>query len=181
VANIITAGRSGFIRRSGVRRRETLWIGGTIFNNTLSSSGAALLISSLNAAALALRPFTIVRTRGQLALRSDQLAANEQQFGAYAKVVVSDQASAIGVTAVPQPITSSESDLFFLYQVAFSNFAFGTAVGFSNVAQQYELDSKAMRKVEEGQDIVTVIQLSSAAGSDGAIMTSFTRILVKLH
>jgi len=38
-----------------------------------------------------------------------------------------------------------------------------------------------MRKVEEGQDIVTVIQLSSAAGSDGAIMTSFTRILVKLH
>ena len=53
--------------------------------------------------ALALRPFTILRTRMLIGLKSDQGAATEQQIVSYGKIVVSDDAAAVGLTAFPNP------------------------------------------------------------------------------
>ena len=64
----------------------------------------------LNAAALALRPFTVVRTRANLIIRSDQQAASELFEVAYGETVVSEQASAAGVVSVPTPVTEDASD-----------------------------------------------------------------------
>ncbi len=182
MANIRASRKSGFILRNGVRRRETAWIGGTGFTQALAATTTVALVTSLNAAALANRPFTIVRTRGVIQVRSDQSAASETYGASYGEVVVSDQASAIGVTAVPTPTADSGSDLWFVYEFVIGRFIFSTAAAFTDVGFERVVDSRAMRKVEEGQDLVTVVEGPGAGvGATGSTISGFTRTLVKLH
>ena len=159
-------------------KRETMWFAGPDETTaTTVIAGAADLQSSLNAAALALRPFTIIRTVGMLLVQSDQIAANELVSGAYGLAVVSDQASTVGLTAVPTPITEEGSDLWFLYQFGFWSWRFN-----SSGAQGpgvFQFDSRAMRKVEDGQDIVSVFE--NGDGSFGIQYLARFRMLVKLH
>ncbi len=147
---------------------------------TTVAAGTPVLLTSLNAAALALRPFTIVRTYVDLFFSSDQEAADEVQVGAYGQIVVSDQAQAAGVASVPTPITEMGSD-WFAYQLMTNQFRFGTAVGFqSQAGSHYAIDSKAMRKVVVGQDVISCVELVSGT-SNGADLISICRMLVKLH
>ena len=142
------------------------------------TAGGGTLIFSLNAAALALRPFTIVRSRFKYMVVSDQAAAIEKQIGALGMAVVSDQAVAVGVTAVPTPITDLGSDLWFLNEIFMadeSNLTDRTKGG--TVAA---IDSKAMRKVDVGQDLVIVGELSSATSSGFELFVG-GRILVKVN
>ena len=156
--------------------RETLWLGIAPTNTNLAASAAAL-VSSLNAAALALRPFTIVRTHLSWNVRTDQEAASEFYAAAVGIAVVSDQASTVGVTAVPTPVTDIDSDMFFLWDAMFGRFVIsqGTDGIFARV------DSKAMRKVNGDQDIVFVIEDEAVIGTDGVNVTMMGRMLVKLH
>ena len=181
MARIFTGRKSGFIQRSGVARRETVWIGSASFSTLLSAPSTAVLQASLNAAALALRPFTVVRTRGFFHLRSDQGAVTEIYEAALGLAVVSDQAVAIGVTAVPTPTTDDDSDLWFVYERGFGELEVNTSVGFSNgpAGGYRSFDSKAMRKVEDGQDVIQVVETSAL--SSGARLASHLRMLVKLH
>ena len=181
MANVRTVRRSGLVLRGGRQRRETLWFGVFSTLTTLGVGSTAVLLTVLNAAALALRPFTIIRSRGELWIRSDQVGVAEDQSAAYAQAVVSEQASAIGVTAVPTPITDSSSDLFFVYQVMKSaqGIASGTSVGLRGT--RYEVDSKAMRKVEEGEDVVQVIESDIAGVTAGVTIAQSVRQLIKLH
>ncbi len=176
MANLRAVRRSGRIFRGGVTRRETLWAN-IPFQIVTADVGVATLMASLNAAALALRPFTIVRMRMAFGLHSDQAAAAEVQAVAVGQAVVSDQASAIGVTAVPTPVTDAGSDAWLLYTILFNN---ATNLTDLVVGQKYfEVDSRAMRKVEDGQDLVLVTEV--AATSNGTVLNSSGRFLIKLH
>ncbi len=62
MANVFSSHKSGFIRRSGGQRRQTQWIGVGETSSNLSAAGSVILFSGFTAAALTLRPFTIVRT-----------------------------------------------------------------------------------------------------------------------
>jgi len=158
------------------RKRETSWFGFPPAETGLA--GSSVLVFTLTAAALALRPFTIVRTHVELSLRSDQAAAIERQFGGFGIAVVSDQAVAIGVTAVPTPITDSDSNLWLAHTMIFadeSNLTDRTRSGTFKT-----IDSKAMRKVELGQDIIWVAEGSGAIGS-GMTMGMGGRMLIKNH
>ncbi len=179
MAGIHRSRKSGYTFRSGVMRRETLWL---FVDHTITTfnQGVATLLNSLNAAALAIRPFTIVRTRGLLYITSDQQVATETQLCNYGIAVVFDQAVAIGVTAVPTPVTDSGSDLWFVFEPMMNAFTFGDATGFSNEGTKYDIDSRAMRKVEDGQDAVVVIE-APAVGNGGCVVQAFARILIKLH
>ena len=179
MANINTSRKSGFIQRSGVMRRESLWIGDVLTRTTIAAASTAVFLTTFGATILGFRPFTLIRTRGFLSLKSDQIAASESQQVAYGAAIVSDQAAAVGVTAVPTPVTDSDSDLWFNYEYLSSDFSFGTAVGFSNVETVRIIDSKAMRKVEDGQDLAEVVE--SSALSSGLVVGKFTRMLIKLH
>ncbi len=95
--------------------RTTLWIGLALQEVAIAAASTAILFASLNAAALALRPFTIIRTRLDWHCRSNQSAAAELWGGAFAGAVVSDQASVVGVTAVPTPVAEIDSDFFFFF------------------------------------------------------------------
>ena len=108
------------------------------------------------------------------------MASDEEPFGALGFAVVSDQASVIGITAVPSPTTDASSSLFFSWTPWFAPIETGTVVGFdAQAGQQYEFDSKAMRKVELGEDLVVTIENQNAA--DGASVLFLARILIKTN
>ena len=170
------AGRRAF--RPGAaaisRKRETTWFQFQPVRVTIGP-GTAVLVFALNAAALALRPFTIVRTRFLLGLRSDQAAVNELQEVGVGLAVVSDQAVGVGVTAIPTPITDMGSNLWFVHQLMYADES--ALVDKVKPMITVEVDSKAMRKVEVGQDIVVVAETTGA--SDGAIVVVGGRLLIK--
>ena len=160
-------------------RRTTTWFFSANVNvEAAVAANSAALSQTFNAAALALRPFTIVRTRGYIWAASDQAAAFEVPFGAVGFSVVSDQAAAIGVTAVPSPVADEGSELFFNFQGWIASGA-GQAASQSNGSRLFEFDSKAQRKVSESEDLAVVIANASAA--DGAVVVLKFRMLVKLH
>jgi len=161
-------------RRGGTVRRQSTWFSIGFSAVTVTSMGT---FTSLNAAALALRPFTVVRTHVELYILSDQAAAHEFQATAFGMAVVSDQAAAVGVTAIPMPVDELGSDLWFVHRVAFADATALTDV--TTPGQAYSIDSKAMRKVSGDEDIVISQQLS-LVGS-GASMLFAGRMLIKIH
>ena len=115
-------------------KKTTVWIGFGVGVTALGASGRTL-VGVLNAAALALRPFTILRSRQQVGLITDQESAAELPFGSLGAIVVTDTASGIGVTAISDPGTVSGGDPdadWFLHQSMFNDFRFITGVGFQN-------------------------------------------------
>jgi len=174
---LITQNRGSFAPRA--ERRKSVWFQFVPSEITLAGPSVAALFFSLNAAALALRPFTVVRTRGVFGVRSDQSGASEDYSGSLGIAVVSEQASAIGVTAVPTPETDRASDLFFTYESLAGFLQRDSAVGMEELGKWKDIDSKAMRKVDIGQDLVVTVETSAI--SLGAIVHFSARMLVKLH
>ncbi len=179
MANISVGRKTGFIRRNGVMRRETKWIAITETNTALAAANTAALFNGLEADELGQRPFTIVRTCLVHFVKSDQRAVSEQYQVGIGIAVVSDQALAIGITAVPTPFTDLGSDLFFLWNAIAGQISVTTDVGVLQEGLLQNVDSKAMRKVEDGQDIAITIENSGL--SNGSNTVKFGRMLIKLH
>ncbi len=167
----------GFARFIRPAPKTKIWIASGIPAATITTN-AKVLMTVLNAAALALRPFTILRTRVFCTFLSDQGAASEVPTGAYGKIIVKETASAIGVTAVPGPLTEADAD-WFVYQGMTSHFDLATAVGFNEPGgQRFDIDSKAMRKVGPTDDLVSVFE---ARATGGAFLNIEGRTLIQLH
>ena len=166
--------RRGFVR---LAPRTKMWIGAGIGAGT-SVANSNTLFLSLFAGALALRPFTILRTRMIITIESDQFGVTERPSGDYGRIVVEDQAVGIGATAIPSPVSDPEAD-WFVYQPLSYTFLFVAAGTIqADASRQYLVDSKAMRKVDINQDIAGMIHLR---GSVGAIVGSEGRTLIQLH
>jgi len=145
------------------------------------AAATAVLMASYNAAALALRPFTIVRTRAVVQWTSDQAAASEDPAGAIGEIIVSEAAAAAGVASLPTPTTEFDADWLF-YQALMTSFTFADATGFQDVIGQaafWTIDSKAMRKV--GLDETAAIVVENTDAAFGAQAKILGRQLVKLH
>ena len=179
MANIRVARRSGLVLRGGRNVRESVWIAVCGTSSTIAAGANPLLFGGFSAAALALRPFTVVRTRGFIKCFSDQVAATEVYGCAFSAAVVSDQSLAIGVTAVPTATTDKDSDLFFIYEELSGRFTFLSTIGVSDQGEGRTFDSKAMRKVDNGQDIAFTVEATPF--SSGVIFQKMARMLVKLH
>ena len=167
--------RKHFARSSGPRRQMS-WLDLTPVSVTQTGVGGTLT-HTLNAAALALRPFTVVRTIMEFQLGSDQAAAIENQVAAYGMAVVSDQALAVGVSAVLTPVTDAGSDLFFFHKFILGDES--KLTDRSTSATRVSVESRAMRKVDEDSDLALCAEFSSAGG--GWILTFAGRMLIKLH
>ncbi len=180
MANVHTSNRSGFIRRSGASRRQTLWIKIIETSTQLSAAGSVVLFGGFSAAVLALRPFTIVRTRILHHVRSDQSAADEDYVAAVGMAIVTDQALAAGVASVPTPMLEADSDAWFLWNAIAGHFEFETNAGYRDTGHLENVDSKAMRKVEDGFDIAIAIE-NGASPFLGTQTILTGRMLIKLH
>ena len=125
-------------------------------------------------------PGTIIRSRGALSVVTDQVAQSERAFGAWGICLVTNQAFAIGISAIPTPVTDPESDLWFAYGEWFCPVATGTGspVEVNNVSQTFEIDSKAMRKLTADQTAAVVIE--NASSSHGCFRSLNLRMLFKL-
>ncbi len=142
--------------------------------------GSSIFALSLTAAELAFRPFTIVRTHLEILQQSDQLAVSEFMAAALGICVVSQSASSAGIGAIPTPLTELDSDLWLVYQPMLHQFLFASAVGFqAMVGVRYTVDSKAMRKVNNDQDVAVVVE-GSVTG-EGQSISVIGRMLIKLH
>jgi len=160
--------------------RETAWASVDTSESVLSGAPTAVVINSAGAALLALRPFTVVRVRGIMHVRSDQAAASESFIADLGAAVVTDQAAAIGVTAVPTPLTDKSSDAWFVYEQIAGRIDIGSGAGTgppSLTSTWMQYDSKAMRKVEQDFDIVFVAENEIA----GCNLLHSARLLIKLH
>ena len=163
----------GFVRPAA---RSMVWIGAGFVTTAIPAS-SGVLIATLNAAALALRPFTVVRTRLLVHWRSDQQAASEFIQGVVSFQVVTDVASAGGIGNVPNPIAESNSD-FFVYQPLISEMRVIGSAAINFTDGNHIVDSKSMRKVGDSDDVVVVAENRSALGAQLAVEGRF---LVKLH
>ncbi len=174
--------RGGVISRARTApKRLTEWqgiVGGPTAVTSLAAATSTLVFVN-TAGELAKRPYTIVRTRGRLWVRSDQSTGTEAPFGALGMAVINDQAITIGITAIPKPVSDAEFDQWFVWEPWAASVRFGSSVGFSEEFLSYEIDSKAMRKVEEGESLVVVME--NQAASHGAQFILQFRQLVKLN
>ena len=171
--------RRFFPARGRSAARQTAWVSFAPLVDT-AAPGVSILIASANAALLALRPFTITRTRLEVEFTSDQTAATELQIAALGLAVVSDEAVAAGIGSIPGPITDIGSDLWWMHQSMLQSFLFVSGVGVQPTASKnYSIDSKAMRKVGIGEDIAFAFEVSGTGG--GASVTMMGRMLIKLH
>ncbi len=166
----------GFVR-SRRSDRQNIWVGVNLEDQTVTAS-SSLLTGSLNAAALASRPFTIIRTHLEVNWRSDQAAVDEAPMGCLGAMVITSSASAAGIASIPTPVTESDAD-WYVYQPLINAFKFLSSVGFqSDAGSVYTVDSKAMRKVGPDQDVAFVTEESNAFGG---IISIMGRFLIKLH
>ncbi len=174
------ARKSGNVFRRGRMIRATSWVEVTASTSTLAAASTALLVSVANAALLAERPFTVVRTRGYFFVRSDQIAASEDWGVSIGWCTAEDAAVAIGVTAVPTPVADQGSDSFFAYESILGRFAFSDATGFTEVGKGMAYGSKAMRKCED-DGTSPILTMETPAIVSSAIVAHTARMLIKLH
>ncbi len=163
-------------RRQGPRRL-TEWGGSAdIDNSAIVAAGTAVLTQDFTQAVLAaVVPATIVRVRGEIWVASDQASASEEPFGALGFAVVKEQARVAGVASVPSPITDETDDSWFVLQFIQAFFATGQGVTW----QRYAFDSRAMRKLADGDALVMVVE--NAAQLHGLEFILKFRVLFKLH
>ena len=106
---------------------------------------------------------TVLRVVGSIAVRSDQFAASEDQFGAFGMIVVSDVARTTGITAIPSPITDGSDDGWFVYQGFSQRTNFLDATGNNtNYMVSYDFDSKAKRIIQDGFGVALVVENAHA-------------------
>ncbi len=169
--------RSRFIRPAP---KTKIWIGIGAGSTTVVAN-AKQVVSTLGANQLLLRPFTILRTRMLISWESDQIAAPERPQGSYGSIVVTDTATGIGSTAIPDPSSTDgdpEAD-WYVHQELISSFTESSQVGYqARSSELYIVDSKAMRKVGPDDDVAEMV---SETGGVGAILVTRGRQLIQLH
>ncbi len=112
-------------------------------------------------------------------------AAGDGLFGALGLAIVSDEAFAVGVTAIPGPFTDAPwggwfwHEYFHLRGVAAQSQ--GADIPRNTTGDMFlKIDSKAQRKLGENQTIVGMIEVGAEQGTAGAVFVADTRMLFKL-
>jgi len=166
--------------RGGSLRRKTEWISifGALSDLTETSSRVRLAFSQATLAPLV--PFTITRTILSWQTAVDAGFITDQDwFVAIGGLVVREPARVVGITAMQTPLSDAGDDGWFLH---WTSTAFLEEVLTSNAAvmtsQMHHIDSRAQRKVEDGDAIVFVEEV---LGSDAVQTAALVRMLCKLH
>ena len=157
MARRIVRARSGF--RSSGRRPGGSWGRANFIGNGVAASTKLFLGSfQLDNAGIA---ETGRRNVGHLSISSDQEAAVETPFAAFGMIVVSDAAAAIGVTAIPGPLTDASDDGWFVWQSAVITQGADT----SRASRVFPFDSRGMRRVEQGFQVALMLETGATFGS----------------
>ena len=85
---------------------------------------------------------------------------SESFNGAVGAIIVSSAAVAIGTTAIPGPVTDASDDGWFMW----TPFSGQQGIDSSVDVKIFPFDSRAMRRLQEGFEVVFVIETGSADG-----------------
>ncbi len=167
-------------------RRKTNWGQSAIRTDiTALAAGTVILTQRLSSANIitAFGPeSTIIRTRGHVMVTTDQSAATENVFGAYGIAIVSEDAAVAGVASIPSPYSNADWDGWFVHGYFFASTRFADATGFTleqGDGAGFAFDSKAMRKLEDLESVVVLLENGSATA--GMFFGIDFRMLFKLH
>ncbi len=153
--------------------RLTQWIGPADQGFVNVSSGGSTLLANTSLE----EPVTVMRTRGEIALRAQAVSVDLNIVGAFGMCVVSAEAVVAGITAIPTPFTDADWGGWFVWRSFSRRVEFNDATGVNlDAAWHFEIDSKAMRKITPNDVIVLI------AESQGGAFTISTpvRMLIKL-
>ena len=142
-------------------RRKTDWIGWPDAQFTAIAGNTNVLLSSVTFT----QPETIVRTRGLISITGQAGSADLNIVGALGCTIVSDQAFAAGAASIPGPWTDSDYDGWFVLQPFVLKLDVTTDIGRLIFDKDYMIDSKAQRKVTDGETVVTMVESQGAAFS----------------
>ena len=175
----------GTSRRIPVRsqRRKTSWIIG--LENTLisvfTSAGPRLWTLGV---ATGQDANTIVRIRGEYTVSITQGIAAGELFASVALGIglVTDEAFAAGITSIPSPLTDRDWDGWMWHRLhgMFITDAPNNETRGPMEAVRVEIDSKSMRKFDEGMTVFGAIELGAETGACSIDFTAQTRMLIKL-
>ena len=172
---------SRFPRRSNGFRRRVTWGEGPLGTLTGIATSTQLLFGT--AQQFTLDDLTLTRMRGQVAawLTVAGGAANEGFDCYFGMCVVSENAAAIGVTAVPSPLADIAWDGWFVHRV-FQVRNMATALAEDSPMQQFrfEVDSKAMRKVHQTDVVVAAFETTESGDGSTMSVSLISRMLLKL-
>ena len=148
------------------RPKNRSWSGITSAAFTAVAASAKVLLGSFVLAVPTIDE-TILRTVGLISIETDNQATAENQIGGFGLIRVSTTAFAIGITAIPGPITDIDDDGWLVY-VPFAASTGTVAASLNSV--QYHFDSKAKRKIQDGESVAIVVEnASSVHGFDIAV------------
>ncbi len=100
---------------------------------------------------------TIARVRGYLEMHlTAATAINDGFVGAFALGIASENAFAAGAASVMDPVNDLDWDGWFYHRFISLHGLLTTAAGLVRLA--FEVDTKAMRKVAEGDTVYAVLQ-----------------------
>ena len=175
------ARRSGFQRGHRGTRRGTTWaLGPQEVDGSLSATGSELWSGAV---ATTLGEVTLIRTRGHVSSYMEASSAvGTGFFGAWAIGITTAVALAAGIASMPTPLTDATWDGW-LWHNFFDARAITATIGdgvnaFSCVARA-EIDSKAMRRLEDDMVLFGVTEVVEQAS--GLLETQAdTRMLFKV-
>ncbi len=141
------------------RKRLTSWIGmaDQLYTPVPSNTKVLIQIFDPFSSAGIPRP-TVVRNRGMVSIIPNQSGADLSYGGAFGIGVVTDEAVAAGVASVPGPVTDSDWQGWLAWQSFAYRLDFDTGAGKLLISNDFELDSKGMRKMGDGETLVMVAE-----------------------
>ena len=154
-------------------KRMTQWVGPADQNYVNVTSGGATLVSSV----LFGEPGTVIRVRGQISIKPTTYAVDLTIVGAWGMGIVSEEAFNAGVASIPEPFSDADWGGW----LAWRNFSFHfeqiSNAGVFLASWDFEVDSKAMRKIGVNEVLVHVAESNLGAYS----IAEGVRTLFKLH
>ena len=151
------------------------WAGVSVESTAVPAASSVLLATFIPGGVVE----TVRRIRMSVLYSSDQNTASETSLGAVGAAVVEATAVTVGVTALPDPITDIQDDIWVMFQGLHTRISFVTGGGLVEPAGMgVEIDSKAMRKLPPGKALVFIVANESA--SFGALIQCTIRVYATL-
>ena len=142
----------------------------------MAATGSTIISSFVPGGSFFIKP-TIVRTRGEVSIKPDAFNADIDINGAFGMCVVSQDALTAGIASIPKPFSDAEWGGWFVWQSFAKHLEQVTNAGLLLGSWDYQVDSKAMRKITTNDVIVSVAESISGAAFDIAM---HLRVLLKL-
>ena len=150
----------------GVRRR-THWSASLVTPVSVSTSGSLLLFTS----PVGHEGETLIRVRGLLSVALQTASAVADGYvGSFGMAIVTTAAATAGVASIPTPSTEAAWDGWLLHRFFDCRRTLGA--GSPGEFSRLELDSKAMRKANEDESLVGVIEFTETGTATMLIVAS---------